>query len=155
MHEIYQNKDRKISAWKFLKMSISLNFGKNVWKIAELREMQRSDRVERERKKYESISLYSIRMRGNTDEKKLRIWTLFTQCTILHYEILSLLRTLLQWALNWRLTTCPLNNNTKILLPTADVLVSNTSAVKILLAPKPQHVFITQITADELKSGSC
>ena len=27
-----------------------------------------------------SISLYSVRMRENTDRKNLRIWTLFTQC---------------------------------------------------------------------------
>ena len=26
------------------------------------------------------ISPYSVRMRENTDQKKLRIWTLFTQC---------------------------------------------------------------------------
>ena len=29
------------------------------------------------------ISPYSVRMRENTDQKKLRIWTLFTQCKIL------------------------------------------------------------------------
>ena len=29
-----------------------------------------------------SISLYSVRMRENTDQKKLRIWTLFTQCIL-------------------------------------------------------------------------
>ena len=28
------------------------------------------------------ISPYSVRMRGNTGQKKLRIWTLFTQCVI-------------------------------------------------------------------------
>ena len=28
----------------------------------------------------QSISPYSVRMRENTDQKKLRIWTLFTQC---------------------------------------------------------------------------
>ena len=27
-----------------------------------------------------SISRYSVRMRENTDQKKLRTWTLFTQC---------------------------------------------------------------------------
>ena len=27
------------------------------------------------------ISLYSVRMQENTDQKKLRIWTLFTQCS--------------------------------------------------------------------------
>ena len=27
-----------------------------------------------------SICPYSVRMRENTDQKKLRIWTLFTQC---------------------------------------------------------------------------
>ena len=26
------------------------------------------------------IFLYSVRIQGNTDQKKLRIWTLFTQC---------------------------------------------------------------------------
>ena len=26
------------------------------------------------------ISLYPVRMRENTDQKKLRIWTIFTQC---------------------------------------------------------------------------
>ena len=35
------------------------------------------------RTKYRSISPYSVRMRGNTDQKKLRIWTLFTQCIII------------------------------------------------------------------------
>ena len=28
---------------------------------------------------------YSVRMRENTDQKKLRIWTLFTQCVAKHY----------------------------------------------------------------------
>ena len=83
-----------------MKISENVNFIKLWKKRLEDRRItrnaeKRSSR-ERERKKYESISLYSIRMRENTDEKKLRIWTLFTQCTILHYEILSLLRTLLQ-----------------------------------------------------------
>ena len=27
-----------------------------------------------------SISPYAVRMRENTDQKKLRIWALFTQC---------------------------------------------------------------------------
>ena len=27
------------------------------------------------------ISPYSVRMRENTDQKKIRIWTLFTQCS--------------------------------------------------------------------------
>ena len=30
-----------------------------------------------------SISPYSVRMRENTDQKKLRIWTLFTQWRLL------------------------------------------------------------------------
>ena len=30
------------------------------------------------------ISLYSVRMRENTDQKKLRIWTLSTQCSQLY-----------------------------------------------------------------------
>ena len=33
---------------------------------------------------------YSVRMRENTDQKKLRIWTLFTQClfqAIMHFVI--------------------------------------------------------------------
>ena len=29
-----------------------------------------------------SISPYSVRMRENTDQKKLRIWTLFLQCMV-------------------------------------------------------------------------
>ena len=32
----------------------------------------------------QSISPYSVRMRENTDQKKLRIWTLFTQCLFNH-----------------------------------------------------------------------
>ena len=31
-----------------------------------------------------SKSLYSVQIRENTDQKKLRIWTLFTQCYILN-----------------------------------------------------------------------
>ena len=30
-----------------------------------------------------SISPYLVRMRKNTDQKKLRIWTLFTQCVVI------------------------------------------------------------------------
>ena len=30
-----------------------------------------------------SISPYSIRMRKNTDQKKLRIWTRFMQCSVI------------------------------------------------------------------------
>ena len=35
-----------------------------------------------------SKSLYSVRIQENKDQKKLRIWTLFTQCT--RVEILTL-----------------------------------------------------------------
>ena len=33
------------------------------------------------------IPLYSVQMRENTDQKKLRIWTLFTQCqTVMNWS---------------------------------------------------------------------
>ena len=35
-----------------------------------------------ERREIRSISPYSVRMRENTDQKKLRIWTLFTQWVV-------------------------------------------------------------------------
>ena len=34
------------------------------------------------------ISPYSVRMRENTDRKKLRIWTLLTQCLLIKNEVL-------------------------------------------------------------------
>ena len=37
-------------------------------------------RIRTEYGEIRSISPYSVRMRENTDQKKLRIWTLFTQC---------------------------------------------------------------------------
>ena len=33
---------------------------------------------------------YSVWMQENTDQKKLRIWTLFTQCYIIHRRILTI-----------------------------------------------------------------
>ena len=36
-----------------------------------------------------SISLYSVRMREYTDQRKLRIWTLFTQCWVLMSVLFS------------------------------------------------------------------
>ena len=36
-----------------------------------------------------SISPYSVQMRENTDQKKLRIWTLFTQCELCNYEFIK------------------------------------------------------------------
>ena len=35
-----------------------------------------------------SISPYSVRMRENTDQKKIRIWTLFTQCFFFKLSII-------------------------------------------------------------------
>ena len=35
-----------------------------------------------------SISLYSVQMRENTDQKKLRIWTLFTQCDTICFVLI-------------------------------------------------------------------
>ena len=32
------------------------------------------------------ISPYLVRMQENTDQKKLRIWTLFTQCEVQHIK---------------------------------------------------------------------
>ena len=37
-------------------------------------------RIQTEYGEIRSISPYSVRMRANTEQKKLRIWTLFTQC---------------------------------------------------------------------------
>ena len=39
------------------------------------------------------ISLYSVRMPKNTDQKKLRIWKLFTQCKLLAESRFSLFPT--------------------------------------------------------------
>ena len=33
------------------------------------------------------ISPYSARMQKNTDQKKLRIWTLFTQCPLFKFPV--------------------------------------------------------------------
>ena len=33
----------------------------------------------------DTISLYLVRIRKNTDQKKLRIWTLFTQCPLFKF----------------------------------------------------------------------
>ena len=37
----------------------------------------------------ERFSPYSVRMRVNTDQKKLRIWTLFTQCFLVRFIVSS------------------------------------------------------------------
>ena len=39
-------------------------------------------RIRTEYGEMQSIFAYSVRMRENTDHKKLRIWTFFTQCLI-------------------------------------------------------------------------
>ena len=39
-------------------------------------------RIRTEYGEIQSISPYSVQMRENTDQKKLRIWTLFTQCEV-------------------------------------------------------------------------
>ena len=39
-------------------------------------------RIRIEYEEIRSISPYSVRMRENRDQKKLRIWTLFTQCSV-------------------------------------------------------------------------
>ena len=39
-------------------------------------------RIRTEYGEIQSISLYSVRMRENTDQKMLRLWTHFTECTI-------------------------------------------------------------------------
>ena len=44
-------------------------------------------RIRTEYGEIQSISPYSIQMRENTDQKKLRIWTLFTQWLLLCYII--------------------------------------------------------------------
>ena len=41
----------------------------------------------------QSISPYSVQMRENADHKKLRIWTLFTQCRCIdenNYEVIKI-----------------------------------------------------------------
>ena len=45
-------------------------------------------RIRTEYGKIRSISAYSTRMRENTDQKKLRIWTLFTQCCLFRFSLL-------------------------------------------------------------------
>ena len=44
-------------------------------------------RIRTEYGEIRSISPYSVRMRENTDKKKLRIWTLFWQCQGLLLEL--------------------------------------------------------------------
>ena len=41
----------------------------------------RDSRIRTEYRETRSISLYSVQMQENTDQKKLRIWKLFTQCS--------------------------------------------------------------------------
>ena len=53
-------------------------------------------RIRTEYGEIRKISLYSVQMRENTDQKKLRIWTLFTQCVLFFLPPLSCQ----QWCLN-------------------------------------------------------
>ena len=32
---------------------------------------------------------YGVRMRENTDQKKLRLWTIFTQCVLQHHDAVN------------------------------------------------------------------
>ena len=57
-------------------------------------------RIRTEYGEIRSISPYSVRMRENTDQKELRIWTLFTQC------ILKVL-----WSRFQNLPMCSFKNN--------------------------------------------
>ena len=54
-------------------------------KCVQIRSFSRSvfSRIRTEYGEIRSISPYSVRMRGNTDQKKLRNWTLFTQWLLL------------------------------------------------------------------------
>ena len=52
--------------------------------------------IRTEYREIRSISPYSVRMRENTDQKKLRIWTLFTQCTNNQVKVSSKLWSILR-----------------------------------------------------------
>ena len=69
--------------WKFCGDAVSAEFRRKLYclKSVQIRSFFWSvfSRIRAEYEEIRSISPYSVWMRENTDQKKLRIWTLFTQ----------------------------------------------------------------------------
>ena len=91
LFEIYCKKYSKLFRYKsFIKNNLKLTEIKpHCVKTVQIRSIFWSvfSRIRTKYGEIRSISPYSVRMRENTDQKILRIWTLFTQCLVFALQI--------------------------------------------------------------------
>ena len=106
--------------------------------------------IRTEYKKMRSISPYLVRMRKNTDQKKLRIWTLFTQCYFQKLNIKDLTDDKKFWKIIKPFFSNKGLNSNKLMLREKDVLIADEKAI----APLMNKCFVNIIADLDLKRDS-